>query len=90
MRFDPRFFKEILGSQQMYELCEMQAEAVLEIASANAPVKTGAYQRGLRVVRSRGRDGRVKALVVGEDWKTLLVESRTGNLSRALKAVIRR
>lgn len=88
MRFDPKFFEEILNSSKTAELCEMQADAILEIAHANAPVDTGDYQRGLRVLRVRSRD-RVKAIVIGEDWKTLLVESKTGNLARATRAVMR-
>lgn len=86
LRFDRSFFEEVLNSQGVGELCEMKADAVAEIAAANAPVKTGDYRDGIKVVRKRVGD-RVTGLVVGQDWKTLLVESQTGNLARAVKAV---
>lgn len=87
-RFNSEFFEDLLTSASVTELCEIQAEAVREIAVANAPVDSGDYRDGLRVRRARRKD-RVVALVVGEDWKTMLIESKTGNLSRAIKAVTR-
>lgn len=89
MEFNPQFFKDILNSEGAAELCEMGANAVYEIAYGTAPVDSGAYRDGLKVVRSR-TGTRVTGLVVGEDWKTLLVESQTGNLARAVRAVTKR
>lgn len=86
MKFAPEFFDDILHSTQVEDLCRTKALAAEEIAVANAPVKTGAYRDGIKAVRTRSRD-RVKYLVIGEDAKTMLVESQTGNLARALKAV---
>lgn len=87
--FNPQFFREILTSQGVSELCENAADAVHEVAYSTAPVDTGAYRDGLKVERSRKGD-RVTALVVGTDSKTLLVESQTGNLARAVRAVTKR
>jgi hypothetical protein len=89
MEFNDGFFKEILESEKVGDLCETAADAVHGIAYANAPVESGDYRDGLKVKRQRSGD-RVTALVVGEDWKTLLVESQTGNLARAVRAVKRR
>ena len=67
-------------------LCRARAEDALAIAQSTAPVDTGDYRGGLAIekVPHRYRD---TYEVVGHDRKTLLVESRTGNLARALKAV---
>ena len=89
VQFNDEFFKDILTSQGVQDLCYMQAQAVLEVASANAPVDTGAYRDGLKIIRKRANH-RWVFLVVGTDWKTLLVESWTGNLARAVKAVTRK
>jgi hypothetical protein len=84
--FNQAYFNTILRSAGVESLCREKAAAALAVAQANAPVKTGAYRRGLRVVRAE-RKYRTAWLVEGTDPKTLLVESRTGNLARALKAV---
>ena len=55
------------------------------MAKANAPVDTGAYRDGLEV-KAVQRAHRTTYMVVGTDAKTMLVESRTGNLRKALKA----
>lgn len=89
VEFDPQFFKEILNSEGVAGLCEESAGAVLREAQASAPVDTGEYRDGLKVVRNRTAT-RVTAIVVGEDWKTLLVESQTGNLGRAVRKVTKR
>lgn len=88
MRFDKQFFEQILTSESVGRLCEEQANRVADIARSTAPVETGDYRDGIRVKRERVGD-RVSGLVVGEDWKTLLVESTTGNLARAVRAVKR-
>ena len=46
---------------------------------------TGAYRDGLEV-KAVQRAHRTTYMVVGTDAKTMLVESRTGNLRKALKA----
>lgn len=84
--FDDGFFATIMRSAGIEALCRAKAEDALAIAQSTAPVATGAYRDGLTVekVPHAYRD---TYEVVGHDWKTLLVEDKTGNLARALKAV---
>ena len=84
--FDEEFFATIMRSAGIEALCRVKAENALAIAQSTAPVDTGAYRDGLSIekVPHKYRD---TYEVVGHDKKTLLVESKTGNLARALKAV---
>lgn len=84
--FNERFFDEILRSAQVDGLCRAKADQALAVARATAPVDTGAYRDGL-AVEPRESAHRRSWRVVGHDPKTLLIEARTGNLARALKAV---
>lgn len=88
VEFDPAFFKDILNSEGVANLCQSMAEEMHKVAVANAPVDSGAYRDGLQVRRVRVKD-RVGYIVAGTDSKTLLVESKTGNLARAARAVNR-
>lgn len=84
--FDEEFFATIMRSAGVEALCRSKAEDALAVAQSTVPVDTGAYRDGLAIekVAHKYRD---TYEVVGHDPKTLLVESRTGNLARALKAV---
>ena len=84
--FNEGFFEEILRSAQVEGLCMAKAQQAAAIARANAPVDTGSYLDGI-TVESRDSAHRRSFRVVGHDPKTLLIESKTGNLARALKAV---
>ena len=84
--FNDSYFDEILNSAVVQLLCRSKAEQALAIARATAPVDTGAYRAGLAVEAKRSAH-RTVYRVVGHDRKTLLVEAKTGNLVRALKAV---
>lgn len=84
--FNDAFFDEILRSARVEGLCASKAQQALSIAQATAPVDTGDYRSRLRVEVKNAAHRRVFR-VVGHDKKTLLVESKTGNLARALKAV---
>lgn len=84
--FNPSFFDQIMRSSGIDSLCKAKAEAALGVARATAPVDSGAYRDGL-VLESHESAHRRSWRVVGHDPKTLIVESRTGNLARALKAV---
>lgn len=86
VKFSDRFFDEILNSAGVRALTRGAAEKALGVARANATVDTGAYRNGLTVEQVQ-RAYRVTYMVVGHDPKTMLVESRTGNLARAVKAV---
>ena len=83
VQFNNSFFEEMGKSAGVTNLIKDEAERVAAIARRNAPVDEGDYVAGIEVrIRESGR--RNVALVVGTDWKTMLVESKTGNLVRAL------
>ena len=86
MELNQAYFANSLRSAGVEGLCQGKAEDALAIARSTAPVDTGAYREGLSIekVPHKYRD---TYEVVGHDKKTLLVESKTGNLARALKAV---
>lgn len=86
VEFNDKFFEEMGKSAGVTQLCQEAAQKVLATAQASAPVDEGDYRDGLeiRVKQSRTRN---TVLVVGTDWKTMLIESKTGNLARALKQV---
>lgn len=95
--FNDEFFDRILNSVGVRELTRQAANRVLAEAKASAPVgdpsdpvykrperRPGQYRDGLGVEEVR-RAHRTTFMVVGHDAKTMLVESRTGNLAKALK-----
>lgn len=79
------WFATILRSPGVEKLVDEAAERTLAKAIADAPEDTGAYKAGLHIEHHDARYRRV-ARVVGDDPKTMLIESKTGNLARALKA----
>lgn len=84
-KFNNAFFEELGRSAGVTNLVRAKAEEVAAIARATAPVESGDYRDGIQVrVKQQKRS---VALVVGTDPKTLLVEAKTGNLARALRAV---
>jgi len=85
MKFNDSFFSRLGHSAKVTALIERKAQAVAERARASAPVDTGAYRDGITVRIKRARTRNV-ALVVAEDPKSMLIESETGNLARALNA----
>lgn len=86
MRLDinDSFFDDVLNSAAVRAMTRGAAEKAAALARANAPVDTGAYRDGIQVVPVQ-RAHRTTYMVVGTDEKTMLVESHTGNLVRALK-----
>lgn len=82
--FNDSFFDEMLNSAGVRALTRGAAEKALNIARANAPVDTGAYRDGLQVEAVQHAH-RTTCMVVGTDAKTMLIESQTGNLVKALK-----
>ncbi len=89
VEFNQKFFDQILRTSGVENLQRQAAQKVLAQAKATAPVDSGAYRRGLGIVRAERRY-RVAYLVVGTDPKTLLIEAKTGNLARALKSAGRK
>lgn len=82
--FNNSFFDEMLNSAGVRALTRGAAEKALNIARANAPVDTGAYRDGLQVEAVQHAH-RTTYRVVGTAAKTMLIESQTGNLVKALK-----
>lgn len=87
IKFNDAFFDQILNSAGVRALTRGAAEKALGVAKANAPVDTGAYYRDGLQVEAVQRAHRTTFMVVGTDAKTMLVESKTGNLRKALEAV---
>lgn len=85
IKWDQSFFDTIMRSAGVQSLEKEAAERVLAAAQASAPVDTGDYKRGLRIVKAE-RKYRTAFLVEGTDWKTLILESKHGILARALKS----
>lgn len=84
VKFNNRYFDELMNSAGVKAMTRRAAEKTLEYAKAHAPVDTGAYRDGLQIEEVKHAH-RTTCMVVGHDSKTLLVESRTGNLAKALR-----
>jgi len=84
VKFNNAFFEELSRSAGVVNLVTEAAEKVAATARQTAPVDSGDYRDGIKVVLKYQR--RVVALVVGTDKKTMLVESKHGTLARALRA----
>lgn len=78
------FFRDLPVSPALVALTKQSADRVATRARASAPVATGAYKRSIVVVRDDTKH-RVRFRVVAGDPKAMGVESRTGNLARALR-----
>lgn len=87
MEFNDAFFENLSRSPAVTGLVVAAAEKVAAAARASAPVESGAYRAGI-VVRTKYQR-RTVALVVATDPKSMLLESQTGNLARALNSVKR-
>lgn len=86
MQFNNRFFEDLSVSEPVTELVTEVAMRVAAIARASAPRgETLDYVNGISVETKRQQ--RAVALVVAHDRKSMLIESKTGNLARALRAV---
>ncbi|MCC4250712.1 HK97 gp10 family phage protein [Microbacterium testaceum] len=83
--FNPKFFETVLRQPAVERLTDAAADRTLANAQASAPVDSGDYRDGLHIEHHEARFRRV-ARVVGDDKKTLLIEAKTGNLARAVKA----
>ncbi|MFJ4168494.1 HK97 gp10 family phage protein [Paenarthrobacter sp. NPDC089714] len=88
VEYNDAFFERLGKSAEVTDLCSDVANEVASTARATAPRNTNDYADGISVeVVERGR--RNVALVVAKDSKSLLIESKTGNLARALNQVKR-
>jgi hypothetical protein len=86
MDWNERYFSELGHSPEVTALVKAKAEEGAAIARATAPVKTGAYRDSIHV-EVVSWPSRNAALIVASDPKSLLIESETGNLVRALNRV---
>lgn len=82
------FFEQLSRSPAVVKVTMDAAERVAKTARDRGPKATRDYVDGIKVRKKFQR--RVVALVVGTDSKTMLIESKTGNLVRALQANKRR
>lgn len=88
VEFNDAFFEQLGKSPEVTALCVKKAEEIAAAARASAPRDTNDYANGI-VVRVVEHARRNTALVVATDEKSMLIESKTGNLARALKQVKR-
>lgn len=83
--FNSKAAEELLKSSEVRRMLRQRAEAVAARARASAPVgDTGDYRNSI-AVESATTDRAVER-VVARDRKALIIESKTGNLARALGA----
>lgn len=83
--FRTEFFDNIMFDAGIESISKAAAERAASVARSTAPVDTGSYRDQIRIEVRRSRYRRVFR-VVGSDPKTMLIEAKTGNLARALKA----
>jgi hypothetical protein len=84
IKINKRGAAELLKSPEVRALLRERADAVAARARATAPVNTGDYRNSIQV-ESATTDRAVER-VVAKDRKSLIIESKTGNLVRALGA----
>ncbi|MDR2294688.1 MAG: HK97 gp10 family phage protein [Microbacterium sp.] len=85
IEWDENFFQTAMRDPRVERLQDNAGETVQAKARASAPVDSGDYRDGI-VIEHVDAEYRRVTRVVGTDEKTLLIEAKTGNLARALKA----
>jgi hypothetical protein len=83
--FNEHYFEKVLRQPAVEALTDAAGDRALAAAKAGAPVDTGEYRDELHIEHHEGRFRRTTQ-VVGGDPKTMIIESKTGNLARAIKA----
>ena len=83
VRLDSRAVAEMLNSPEVQAALLEHAERVADRARSSAPVESGEYRDGIEVDVQPGAK-RAHARVTATAPHSLAVESRTGNLRRAL------
>lgn len=81
-------FKKLAHSREVAKVCKGIADQVAGAAIASAPRDSGDYAAGIHAV-IEDHPSRVTAQVIASDKKSLLIESLTGNLARALNGAKR-
>lgn len=82
IQFNNAFFNDLGRSPGVVRLVDHVTEEIADTARSTAPEDSGDYKRGI-ITTGKFQD-RYVGLVVGTDPKTMLIESKTGNLARAL------
>ena len=85
--FEPNqaWFDQAMRLPGVERLTDDAADRALAAAKSTAPVDTGDYLAGLHIEHHEAHYRR-STRVVGDDPKTLMIEARTGNLARSVKA----
>lgn len=85
VKFNNAWFDALLRSAPVAALVDEAVERIAATARETAPVgDTGDYRDG--IVTASKLQERYVGLVIATDPKSMLVESKTGNLARALRA----
>ena len=80
--FNSKAAEELLKSSEVRAVLRKRADAVADRARAGAPTNTGDYRNSIAI--EDATTDRAVVRVVARDWKSLIIESKTGNLVRAL------
>ena len=83
-KLNSRGIADVLNSSKVRADLTSRAEAVLSAAQASAPVDTGDYKASLHI--EQATTDRAVVRVVSDVPHVMIVEAKTGNLSRALDA----
>jgi hypothetical protein len=84
VRLNGAGIRELLHSDGVRRMLRSRAERSAAAARASAPIKTGAYRDSIRVLDAT--TDRAVARVAAEVPYAMVVEAKTGNLSRSLDA----
>ncbi|MFI8593731.1 HK97 gp10 family phage protein [Microbacterium sp. NPDC078428] len=88
VKFNNAFFDDLSRSAGVAALVDEATERIAQTARSTAPTESGDYRDG--IVTAGKYQRRYVGLVIGTDPKTMIIESRTGNLARALRANVKR
>lgn len=86
MEFNETFFANLGKSAEVTNLCLDRANKIAELARSTAPIDEGDYRDSIQVVTKEATKRNV-VLVVAGNWKSMIIEAKTGNLVRALNKV---
>ena len=85
VEWNDSFFEDLGKSAGMTAITKDAATKIMNAAVASAPVDSGDYKSRFELVMKTGKSRNIW-LVRNNDWKALLIEAKTGNLARAIKA----
>ena len=86
IEWNKNYWKNVLKQPGVDNLVKLAAQKALDVAQASAPVDNGDYHESMHLNRREG-ESRYTWEVEAPDWKALIIESKTGNLARAIKKV---